>query len=213
MITRSCSIKGLVINVRGINASGKSTAVREFCRTFDLKPEQIQFQGNKYRVMTDGKKYVIGWYKPYSDSEGCDSLDVDKEAFKRFLQHLIGGVRPELIVYEKQIWSTTYKLTGEIIDLSKAYGYNFLVVQMMIGYEDSLNRLFFRNGGKNVNLENFDTRFTGVQRSLKQLEKRNIFILYSDPLKIPIERMKEVLLSGIEMVKRGQKRGSIPYPE
>ena len=213
MITMSYPNKGLVINVRGINASGKSTAVREFCRTFNLKPSKIQVRGKKYRVMTGGGKYVIGWYKPYSGSEGCDAIKADKEDFKMILKFIMEEERPDLIVYEKQIWSNSYKLTGEIIDLAKGFGYDFLAIQMMISYEDSLNRLFTRNGGKNVSFENFDCRFTGVQRSLKKLEAKDIFILYSYSSKISIEEMQEVILSGIEMVKRGEKRGSIPYPE
>lgn len=214
MITMSYPNKGLVINVRGINASGKSTAVREFCRTFNLKPSQIQVRGKKYRVMTGGGKYVIGWYKPYSGAfEGCDPMNIDKEDFKMLLKLIMEEERPDLIVYEKLIWSTTYKLTGEIIDLAKGFGYDFLAIQMMISYEDSLNRLFTRNAKKNVSIENFNNRFACVQRSLKKLEAKDIFILYSYSSKIPIDGMQEVLLSGIEMVKRGEKRGSIPYPE
>lgn len=204
---------GVVINIRGINASGKSTAVREYCRENGLKPVTISFRGYKYRAMTDGKRYVLGWYKPYSNSEGLDSLDADKEEFKLFMHWFLRKYSPEVVVYEKQIWSTTYKLTSEIVKICKKYGYEFAVVLMQIKYEDALNRMYERNGGKDKNFENFNNRFHAVYRSTNSLSELDISYFRVDVMKIEIDRMKTILEQAVTLAEKGVKRGFVPYPE
>lgn len=204
---------GVVINIRGINASGKSTAVREYCRGNGLKPVTISFRGHNYRAMTDGRKYVLGWYKPYSNSEGLDRLDADKEEFKLFFHWFLRKYSPEVVVYEKQIWSTTYKLTSEIVKICKKYGYKFAVVLMQIKYEDALNRMYERNGGKDKNFENFNNRFLSVYRSTNSLSELDISYFRVNVMKIEIDRMKTILEQAVTLAEKGVKRGFVPYPE
>lgn len=204
---------GVVINIRGINASGKSTAVREYCNENGLKPKTISFRGYDYKVMTDGRKYVLGWYKPYSNSEGLDPLNVDKEEFKLFLHWFLRKYKPSFVAYEKQIWSTTYKLTSEIIKICKKYGYEFAVVLMQIKYEDALNRLYGRNGGEDKNFDNFDKRFYSVYHSSNALSGLDISFIRVDVMKIEIDRMKTILGQAETLAEKGVKRGFVPYPE
>lgn len=207
----SCSNKkGIVINVRGINASGKSTAVREFCRLYSLEPKKIPFMGYKYKIMTDGKKYVIGWYKPYSNSEGCDPLNVSKEHFKLFLKYLMKDLRPEVIVYEKQIWSTTYKLTSEIRQIVEDSSYTFLVIQMSISYADGLNNLFIRNKKDTTCFKNYNNRFYSVNNSVKKLKKHKANIMFVDFIRVPFSEMKYVIPKCIDFIEGGGNCGLIP---
>lgn len=204
---------GVVINIRGINASGKSTAVREYCRENGLKPITISFRGHNYRAMTDGRKYVLGWYKPYSNSEGLDPLNVDKEEFKLFLHWFLRKYKPSFVAYEKQIWSTTYKLTSEIVKICKKYGYEFAVVLMQIKYEDALNRLYGRNGGEDKKFDNFDKRFYSVYHSTNALAALDISFFRVDVVKIEIDRMKTILEQAESLAEKGVKRGFVPYSE
>lgn len=198
-----------VVNVRGINASGKSTAVRLFCRAFSLQPEVLEFGGQKYRVMTDGKKIAVGWYRPYSVAEGCDALKAGKEDFKRFLEYLLKERKPEIVVYEKQIWSTTYKLTKEIAGITEQSGYQFIAIHMKIRYEVALNRLFFRNGGNLTNLDNFDNRFYQVQCARKNMKKNRIVVFDADVEKIPKEKMDWCIIEAIRLFDEGERGGEI----
>ena len=197
-----------VVNVRGINASGKSTAVRQFCIKNNMYAETIEYNGNEWKVMTNGKYIAIGHYKPYSNSEGCDSLRKSKEEFKDFLRWLLLR-NYEIVVYEKQIWSTTYKLTAEICTISRKCGYTFIAVQMSVDYQSALNSLFRRNGNNFGNLENFDRRFYGVQRSRRKLLQKKV-ALYDAIIKtIPKEQMYETIYDAIRLHNEGKNNGSI----
>lgn len=200
---------GVVINVRGINASGKSTAVREWCIAHSLKPVAIRFQGQEYRVMTNGREYALGWYKPYSESEGLDSMKSDKDEFKLFLHWFLRKYRPDVVVYEKQIWATTFKLTNEISCICRKYGYKFAAVLMQIGYEDALNRLYNRNGGKDTDFNNFDGRYKAVYTSARTIAEHGIPLFYVDSMKVRAEDMKEICPQAAIMAERGERRGRI----
>jgi len=199
----------IVVNVRGINASGKSTAVREYCRVNGLKPVNIQYKGDDYRVMTGNGVYVVGWYKPYSNSEGCDALKADKEDFKGFLKYLMREKKPEIIVYEKQIWSTTFKLTWEISQIARKADYKFIAIQMCIDYQTALNRLFGRNGGNFGNLDNFDGRFRAVYKSKESMIKSGLPVLDAFVGKISKEDMGNVIPTAIAMYCDGKRYGRI----
>lgn len=200
---------GVVINIRGINASGKSTTVREYCRENGLKPVTILFHGHNYRAMTDGYKYALGWYKPYSDSEGLDSLDVKKEEFKLFMHWFLRKYTPKVVVYEKQIWSTTYKLTAQLRKIAIENGYGFVALVMMIGYNEALNRLFNRNGGNIGNLENYDRRYMGVYRSREAILRAGVIVYDADVEKIDIAQMVHVIPTVIDMYETGKRRGKV----
>lgn len=200
---------GVVINIRGINASGKSTAVREYCRENGLKPVTISFRGYDYKAMTDGKRYVLGWYKPYSNSEGLDNLDADKEEFKLFMHWFLRKYSPEVVVYEKQIWSTTYKLTAQLRKIAVEKGYGFVALVMMIGYNEALNRLFDRNGGNIGNLENYDGRYKSVYRTRETLLKAGVTVYDANMEKIDKARMGDVIPTVIGMYEAGERRGKV----
>lgn len=198
-----------VVNIRGINASGKSTAVRQFCKKYDMKPDTIRFNGFIWKVMTNGKYIAIGHYKPYSNSEGCDPLNITGEMFKNFLTFILMQYDFEIVVYEKQIWSTTYKLTAEVRDLTKACGYSFIAVQMSINYSAALNRLFKRNGNNLGNLDNYDCRFDGVQRSRKKLIQSGTAVYDAMVSEIPEQDMYKIILYAIELNKIGARKTKI----
>lgn len=195
----------LCINVRGINASGKSTAVRQFCANNALKPNEIFFEGLNYRVMTGNGIMVIGWYKPFSNSEGCDSLKANKEQFKRFLDHVFQKLNPDIVLYEKQIWSTVYKLTREIAEIARNREYDFLALQMNISYQTALNRLLKRNGDKLKNLDNWDSRFYAVYNAKKNLLKKRIPLFQVDVEKIPEDEMGNTIKTAIQEYSSGKR--------
>lgn len=206
-------MNGVVINLRGINASGKSTAVREYCKEHNMKPRKISFHGYDYNIMTNESEYALGHYKPFSDSEGLDSLKADKEEFKLFLRWFLQQFKPVSVIYEKQIWSTTFKLTSEIAEICKKEGYRFAAVLMKTGYQESLNRLFERNGGNDINLDGFDNRYKAVYRSSESLLRFGIPLFCVDVDNTKKEDMKKICGQAVFLTEKGEKRGFIPYPE
>ena len=200
-------MNGVVVNVRGINASGKSTAVREFCRAYSLQPQEVMFVGEKFRIMTDGVRLVFGWYKPYSNSEGCDALRADKDQFKSFFEYALKRIKPRVVVYEKQIWSTTYKFTSEIAEICNSHDYSFIALQMCIRYETALNRLFGRNGGNMTNLVNFDNRYYQVQCARKNMKEQGMTVFDADVDIIPEEKMGGCITWALAMFGEGTKAG------
>lgn len=202
-------MNGVVVNVRGINASGKSTAVREFCRAYSLQPQEVSFMGQKFRIMTDGVRLVFGWYKPYSGAEGMDALKVDKESFKRFFEYVIKRNKPQIVVYEKIIWSKTFKLTSEIAEIARKNDYQFIAICMMIKFENGLQRLLLRNGGNIERTGTFENGYYGVQNARKNLKKNGYIVFDAGTDYIKKESMKYVIPAALKMFYQGKKEGNI----
>lgn len=184
---------GIVINIRGINASGKSTAVREYCKDNSMKPAVIELGGATYKIMTNGRAVALGHYKPFSNSEGCDSYKHSNEQVKRFLCYIMGKLKPEVIIYEKFIWTTSYKFAIEVNSLCRKYGYTFIAVLFDISYECELNRLFKRNGGADVNLDMFDSGRRGAYRSMKRLKEDGVVTAMVNVERVKKENMRKII--------------------
>ena len=48
-----------MIQLRGANACGKTTAVNQFIRLHDLQTDTLEYRGKNYELQTDGRIYVI----------------------------------------------------------------------------------------------------------------------------------------------------------
>lgn len=202
-------MNGVVVNIRGMNASGKSTMVREFCRKYSLQPQEVIFKGKKFKTMFDGKRLVMGWYQPFSTGEGCDALKADKEEFREFLRYSMDQIKPTVIVYEKQIWSNTYKFTGEISEMCDQHGYGFIAIQMLVRYETALNRLLVRNGGRTDKLRQFDKNFRAVRSSAINLKKAKKIVFDIDSEEIPIENTWRCIDEAIMLFYNGERGGKL----
>lgn len=186
-----------VVQLRGLNASGKTTAMRQFAYSRGLEEKQIDANGVRTWIMTGKGTAVIGRYPKTSNFGGCDSCIKGK-------QHLLDTIVElmaegfEVIAFEGFLFSGSAKLAKEINQLAADHGYRYIAVLMNLGYSTELNRLFTRNGGKEINLKSFDSGRKGVYRSHEELRKAGIRTMMADSENTPIENMGEIVRMAIE---------------
>ncbi len=187
---------GCVVQLRGLNASGKTTAMRQFAENNGLEEIQIDVNGIRTWVMTNADIAVVGRYPKTSNFGGCDSCIKGKQHLLNTIQTLMSGGY-KTIAFEGFLFSGSAKLAAEVNDLAKMYGYVYIAVLMNLDYNTELNRLFARNGGKDINLKSFDSGRKGVYNSHLALKKQGIKTMVADVENTAFEEMGEIVKKAV----------------
>lgn len=191
-----------IVQLRGANACGKSTAMRQYCKANGMTPGYVDTEYGRTKVMRSANKVAIGWYKPFSAAEGCDASVGSKGHLISTIDRLCEeGV--EVICFEGFIYWKTYYLPNKINELAKRKGYKFIAVFLSVPYTTELERLMSRNGGKPVNLKVFDESYYGARKAFGKLVQTRVLCLDVDTSKIAFENMGSVITDAIEHFKNG----------
>lgn len=183
-----------LIQLRGSNASGKSTAVRQFCQKFELKPAEVRVGGKCTSIMTNGIYTVVGKYKPYSSGEGCDAHVDDAAHLRATIFELLRSRKYDIVVFEGLIYSFTYKFATDVDRIAKLCGYKYKPALLRLPYDERLRRLFERNGGNtDISLRTLDQKLKSGEVSAKKIREAGIPLTYIDVSKIPVEDMWKIV--------------------
>lgn len=185
-----------IIQLRGLNASGKSTAMRQFAQIKGLKESQIDVCGIKTWIMTNEDTAVIGRYPKESNFGGCDSCIKGKQHLFDTLQTLMNQGY-ETICFEGYLFSGSAKLCIEVDNIAKSNGYEYIALLMDLSYNTELDRLFQRNGGKDINLNAFDSGRKAVYKSHSLLKNKGIITMIVDSENTANDKMGEAILNVI----------------
>lgn len=191
-------MKFRVVNVRGCNAVGKSTAVREFInRSGEEEIKTISLPKSKLNsevTFCRNNICVLGNYR--QTSPGCDRYSGKLQIHETIL-HLIYEYTPRAIVYEGLINSRTARGTLELASKigREHYEYRGLVYYAPFGYICS--NLLGRNGGRDVNWEVLTNTFNVVLSSAKSLEKAGCLIEWVPAHKLALEELANPIVNAI----------------
>lgn len=206
-MTSQNSDKKYIVQLRGGNACGKSTAMRQYCAAHGMKPGEIDTPFGSVKVMHSPGRSVIGWYKPFSNAEGCDASVNSKEHLLSTIERLCEG-GDALICFEGFIYGKTYTLPNRINALAKRMGYTFVAVLFSVPYSTELERLMNRNGGKMVNLNVFDASYFGARKAFGKLRQTSIPCFDIDTSGIPLTEMGGIIDDIIYRLNTGGTGGA-----
>lgn len=181
-----------IVQLRGLNASGKTTAMRQFARNHELEEKQIEVEGVKTWILSNKEIAVVGRYPATSNFGGCDSCIKGKQHLYATLEKLMKSGY-DVIAFEGFLFSGSAKLSEEINQMCKNRGYKYIAVLMDLNYETELNRLFNRNGGKDINMKSFDSGRNGVYKSHAKLREAGIKTMRADVEHTPYENMGNIV--------------------
>lgn len=191
----------IVVQLRGCNASGKSTIVRQFVernlltiQTIDVKGEKIQITTNK-----DYSIVVLGRYD--KEIGGCDLFKKGTKQVYGTIVHCIKNWQPKIIVYEGVILSTLTTFTRTVYNTVKAYGYKFVSLYLHRKFDNIIKLLEKRNGGASYNINNIISKYKGCFSSYKSCKKRGLPVKKIDVDGIKFEDMYKVLEDEISIAK------------
>lgn len=191
-------MKFRVVNVRGCNAVGKSTAVREFINRVGVEEIKSIFlpklKLNSAVTFCSENICVLGDYR--QTSPGCDRYAGKRQIHETILS-LIYDYSPRAIVYEGVINSKTAQGTLELVAKLCRTNYEYRGLLYYRTFESVLDHLEGRNGGKAVNWEILTNSFNSALSSAGMLEDRGCSIEYVNADRLSIEEMANPIIQTI----------------
>ena len=183
-----------MIQLRGTNATGKTTAVRQFVfrggfcvREMPNAGRQIEYHWNEERRIA-----VLGRY----DKRECGGIDgyiEYRDELLDIIAKMMRTIRPEVIIYEGIAMATTFKLAHDIAMLCKRTGYEFVAVCLEPPLEVAFERLAGRNGGRPVNYMKVQEKWFSAARANEKLEAAGLHVVRFDTSRIPKEDMWKII--------------------
>lgn len=154
----------LIINLRGTNGSGKSTAARSMLRHDSLLPE-IREKGSNVTIMgvnclTDGRTILVGPY-PEGKTGGCDrvkTFEIMRGAIRRACD-----MRYPIVIFESVTVSTVF---GSWADFCQQEP--FWWVYLNTPLDVCIERVKLRNGGKEFDEEMVADKYRAIKATQRK---------------------------------------------
>lgn len=164
-------MKKLLVNVRGASASGKTTAVKQFCERYGFSVEKVEtpFSTLPVSVINGGGIVVLGDYSADGNCLGVDRYKNGNKDIMDAIAEVANIYHPNIIVYEHMLSSHASKGTIEIAEMARLFGFEYLGIQLRLSEEKRLKNLLNRSG-ENASRKNFlrnnGTRIDGATQRL-----------------------------------------------
>ena len=183
-----------VVQIRGNNASGKTTSVRQFVQRNNLELEEIEVNGIKTNISVGKNVVVLGRYD--KKTGGCD-LFQNKEHVLSTIVWVIKNIKPETIIFEGLIYSFTYRFASVVSNTAKRYGYNYQAVCLYCPFDITMGRLYKRNGGNPVNEETIKLKTKAMLASYNKLLANGYAVKLLDTSNMDADKMFTIVEGAI----------------
>lgn len=181
-----------IIQIRGANATGKTTAVRQFIEKHNLKLTFVSVKGKEtpFYVSEDRNIVVLGRYD--KTTGGCD-LFSGKSQVIAAIMYAVKTYGAETIVFEGFIYGKSFAFGHGLNGLSKILGYEYVGVVLSRDFNHTVELLTARNGGSYFSIENLRRTCTDVEKSYRKLKAAGVKMKNVNADSLPLEKMYTVL--------------------
>lgn len=195
----------LIIQVRGSNGVGKTTVVRGFLeeQPCTVADEVIHVNGRAIECHTAGDIFVIGRYNK-NTCGGCDSAIKNAEELKNVLAYVARKIRPKVLIFEGVMYGKTVRLGLELFNFSKAIGAQFVAVCLEPAFDKALERIYTRNGGKDVNLKTLMSTWRSALKSNAALRAAGVSTMTFDTGNMTEEETRHIIGTVLEELRGGK---------
>lgn len=182
-----------IVQIRGSNGTGKTTLVREFLRRRgDNTIITLTVGGERIECHKTGEIIVMGRYDR-NECGGCDSEIHSKELFKDAIAKIVRTCKPEVLIYEAVLYGKTFQFSYDIYRYAKAAKAEYMALCLVPAFETTLERIYGRNGGKEINLQALQSTYNSCIRSNAKLRAAGVPLIEVDTAKMTPEEMAQVL--------------------
>lgn len=185
-----------IIHVRGVNGVGKTTAVREYIEKGHFRVETTFLRGKQYFYHWDGETAILGRYDERVTG-GVDGYIKDATELKDIIAYIARGIRPRTLVFEGVMYGKTFNFTYEIYNLARALKADFLAICLVPPFDTAMERVWERNGGKDVRVENLERMYKQAITANAKLRMAGVPTRDYDTRLIPLEQMYTILEENI----------------
>ena len=180
-----------IIQIRGGNACGKTTTVRQFAEQYKLKILEIEVSGIKTDISTNNKDIVVlGRYDKLNG--GCDLFKNKKHVINTLI-YIIKTIKPKIIIFEGILYGITFQMSYEINKIAKMYGYKYTGITLYRSKENGMKLLIQRNSGANFNEEHFLQKYKSAFVSHQKLVESGVDMRLINTDKILEDEMYKII--------------------
>lgn len=184
------------MNVRGSNASGKTTAVRGFIDSFgDTAIETI---GGNECTRCGSDAYVLGRYD--KKNGGCDGYS-GRDQVLRAIKAIIRQRHPSVIIYEGMIYSKTVKMARDVGEIFAIEGYRYKGIFLRCRFTEVIRRLEARNDGRPYDILSVKKTYDACYSTYKSIKAEGIDIVRIDTDGMGIDEMAQIIPDAIREAK------------
>lgn len=171
----------MIINIRGTNGSGKTTAVRRYLQTWPATP--ILGAGGRtrgYRVRGPAPLLIVGRYDEHAAAGGCDTFKSAQDALDFITEHRRPGER---VVFEGLMLSG---LVTRVVAWATPHREEFVAAVLLPPMKLCYERIALRRAQYNVNrTKPFDPQHVirkdrAVRSSARSLEAAGLRVVTLD---------------------------------
>jgi predicted ABC-type ATPase len=191
----------LFVNIRGCNGSGKSTIPIQMMNSDpDCHVLGAQHEGKYISAFTRFPKY--NWFAvgPYSTKTNCGGMDaLPNTAFiKSCIKY--AWARPEHVIAEGILASTVKSTYADLFHQcnNEIEERKVIVLNFITPLDICLERVYARNGGKKVNVDQIQDKWNIVNKNVDYFKEQGFTSLRVDNSKTPKDKMLEKFLKFME---------------
>ena len=183
-----------VIQLRGTNATGKTTAVRQFIErgAFEVRDINVNGQVIEYHYEKARNIVILGRYDTRV-SGGVDGMITNKNVLRNSIVKILRNVRPETFIFEGIVYGVTFKFAYELYRALKSLNYDYKAICLIPPLEVAFDRVAERNGGKPVDLLSIQSKWFSAARSAETLKQAGVPVKIIDTSKVPKTSMWQII--------------------
>lgn len=183
-----------VIQIRGTNAVGKTTAVREFIKHGEFGIRDVKVDGKIIECHWEEKRRIaiIGRYDK-AVTGGVDGCIQKKELLNNTIVKVIKTFRPNTLIFEGIMYGVTFEFAYKLVRVLKILHYDYVGICFFPSLDVVFDRLSQRNGGKEVDYMSIQNKWFSAQKAYEKLKTAGINVKSIDTSKIPKELMYKVI--------------------
>lgn len=184
-----------VIQLRGTNSVGKTTAVRQFLQRGNYEKRQVIVRNSlcEYYFDESSRIAVLGRYDRNSYSGGIDGNITDRDVLLDAILRIARLEKANAIVFEGVLYGVTFKLTYELYRACVALGYRYSGILLQPPLQYVFDRIRERNGGKEVNEDSIANKYFTASRAAEKMKAAGIPTRIIDTSKVPLRDMYKII--------------------
>lgn len=183
-----------VIQLRGTNATGKTTTIRQFIErgNFTVETIRVGIRDIEYHWDSAKKIAIVGRYDKRM-SGGVDGYIAEKKLLQNVILRMVTRIRPEVLLFEGIVYGVTFQFAYELSSLLKKLKCEYIGLCFLPPLDVVFDRLAERNGGKPVDYMSVQNKWFTARRSYEMLRKAGVEVREIDTSKIPKDKMWKII--------------------
>ena len=181
-----------IIQVKGSNAVGKTTAIKQFIEKNKFIQSQIAVN-NKNVFINHNIDYSICILGRYDvKNGGCDRFDGKKQIFDT-IATLIKKYNTETIIFEGFIYGKSFSFAVEMEKFCKIINFKYISLFLYKEPNKALETIYKRNNGANINEQSFFSSYKTALNCMKKLRNNGFMLKTYNTDNIKYEEMFTII--------------------